>query len=133
MLFVDYSPSLVPSLLCSCLSSPVFYFSDGLIFYAASPQPSMLFLHVGLIFFCLWDYSVLTDLSGAWKEGICLDSQNEENILSKYCLMLITGGGRGRKSFKALPSNSSFLWPELLLSISGTLVAFADATAAGMQ
>lgn len=95
-------------------------------------SPSMLFCTLVLIFFCLWDYTFITDLSGAWKEGICLDSQNEENILSKYSPMLIIWARR-RKSFKALSSNSSFLWPELIISVSGTLLSFADATAVVMQ
>lgn len=45
--------SLVMSLSCSCLSSPVFYFSDGLISCTVSPQPQHAFLHVGFDFLLL--------------------------------------------------------------------------------
>lgn len=67
---------------------------------------SMLFCMLVLIFFCLWDYTLVTDLSGAWKEGMCLDSQNEENIISKSRFPYADYWGR--KSFKALFLNFPF-------------------------
>lgn len=76
---------------------------------------SMLFCMLVLIFFCLWDYTLVTDLSGAWKEGMCLDSQNEENIISKSRFPYADYWGG--KSFKALFLNFPFCGLSWLLSI----------------
>ena len=71
---------LFPALVCPPLCFP-FLMVWSLVLHLLSP--SMLFCMLVLIFFCLWDYTFTTDLSRAWKEGICLDSHNEENILCK--------------------------------------------------
>lgn len=58
--------SLVPSLSYSGLSSPVFYFPDGLISCIASPQPQNAFLHVAFDFLLLMGLCIyITDLSKA--------------------------------------------------------------------
>lgn len=70
--------------------------------------------------FAVWDYTFITVLYRAWK-GVCFDSQNEESIISKSWFPHVDNWARGKKSFKASPSNSFFfLWPELLFSVSET-------------
>lgn len=95
MLFVNYSLSLVPSFSCSCLSSPVFYFSDGLISGAASPQLQHSFCMLVLIFLVLMGLCIYNRPFQRLKKGICIAGQ------------LSRSGWLTRRGVKARPSGSS--------------------------
>lgn len=84
--------------------------------------------------FAVWDYTFITVLYRAWK-GVCFDSQNEESIISKSWFPHVDNWARGKKSFKASPSNSFFFfvaWAAFFSIRNTSLVSFAGATSAGL-
>lgn len=86
MLFVNYSLSLAPSLSYPCSSSPVFYFSDGLISCTASPQPQCAFLHVDFDLLLLCGITFTTALSEPGKESVLIGGMRKASSLNHHSL-----------------------------------------------